>query len=227
MTASSYGTVHPDFKTRLKPAQHLVERFSGTASYEGGAPFKSKAAVAKRTATQLRKAIAELEGNLPEADLAAMKKAAHVLDAQAGDLNVFAQWADLYKKFSTDRRNAADLARAQAFADARWGADTSAHLLEAELLQACDQGNGMQDLARFVIERHPRFADIPAQRFIVMNLRNYTIPGADTRANTAFELMQLYPRSTVEPGFGSTLYAYIGLDIFSAYVEHVRAQRAA
>lgn len=224
MATTTYPGIPADFKSRHKPSAALVERHSWTAQYNGGSPFKTKSAAARRTATTLRKTADELQETAGAADLEALKRAAQILVRQAEDLAVFARWADDFKAFSTARRLADDTEQAQALAEARWGDDQTAHKLEMQLMEESDSLSGGEKLGLYVLKYHPRFAGVKPQNFMLGGYRSVNLAGADERLNTAHRLLLLDARSSSYELADGDRTAIIGRDIFDEYVAHRRAE---
>lgn len=224
MASTTYTGIPSDFVTRLKPCPALVDRYGMAAKNHGGAQFKAKASAAKRTATTLRKTLLELGEAASQEDMLALEKAAAVLDHQAADLALFAKWADAYHAFSEQRQLAEDIAKARAFAQARWGEDTQAHRLESQLLDACDTMSGTERLGLFVLKHYPQFGGIKPANFILGGYRSLSLKGAGERENTAYRLSMLdaHSRPYESRTYGPS--ATIGRDIFDAYVAHRRAE---
>mgnify|MGYP001034392204 CR=1 FL=1 len=225
MATTTYPGIPADFKSRHKPSPALVERHSTTAQYDGGASFKAKAAAAKRTSTTLRKTADELHETVSAADLEALKRAAQILDRQADDLAVFSRWADDYKDFSTARRLSEDIEKAQALAKARWGDDLTAHKLDLQLMEESDSLSGGEKLGLYALKKHPRFAGVKPENFMLGGYRSLNLTGADERTNTAARIGMLDARSSSYERAGGELMAIIGRDIFDEYVAHRRAEQ--
>ncbi len=224
MATTTYPGIPADFKSRHKPSAALVERHETTAKYDGGSPFKAKAAAAKRTATTLRKTSDELQDTVSQADLESLKRAAQILARQAEDLAVFARWADDYKAFSTARRLSEDIANAQLLAKARWGDDQTAHKLDMQLMEESDSLSGGEKLGLYVLKNHPRFAGVKPQNFMLGGYRSLNLAGADERTNVAARIGMLDARSSRYERSSGESVAMIGRDIFDEYVAHRRAE---
>lgn len=201
----------------------IFEAFESSARYYGDRDIKTAAAVARRTATSLRKASQPFAG-MSEGDRAKLADAARVMTAYADELAAMARWAKGYHLHVQNQRHQERLRELDAFADARWGANTTAMRFETLLIESLRQREGKEAFAAWS-HSEGRYSEVAMEDFDLLEAGfNPESQGFSERQQAAHSVQVMLNQSDdLSKSYRSDkLIFYIGRRSYEIYLAHMK-----
>ena len=211
------------YKAPLRVRGEIFAAFESSARYYGDRDIKTAAAVARRTATSLRKASQPFAG-MPEGDRAKLADAARVMTAYADELATMARWAKGYHLHVENERHEERLRELDAFADARWGADVSAMRFETLLVESLRQREGRDAFAAWS-HSEGRHLDVAKGDFHLMDADSLAGAKPLTERQLAAHCVHgvMASRDDLSKGYNRDAFIfYIGRYSYELYLAHMK-----